>query len=793
VVALTLVLASAGALARTNMAYGATAGSTCQPASASLATVLAGAFSAPIGAWQAGDVPQPHPLPDGRVLWLLNDSFVNAAAPSGPITTASTFLHNVAIMQNATCFETLTGPISDGQPTSFLPTGETASSWWWFRGSVIVGAQLRLIVTRQAQTGPIGWGVAFAPSSTWVATYDWRTMRLVSLAPAGDAAVSPVYGFSIADDGIWTYLYGQADELRFPLGSTNNTVARVPHGQLATPPTYWDGSAWQADRTRAVSVSTNGTWNHRMRVVYTGERWLAVAKEDEFFGTVALVLEAPAPEGPWVIVARVPAPARTTDGSTSTYDAMVATAPVGDRIVLSWSNNAFAYEDVAIAPGLYRPSFTELVLPPPTQSSPVCRGAQTGRTATPPVPGAPSTFAATTPTRLVDTRLSQTGLPAPETVTVVDVTAAVGSPPAPVAPTAPPTPALGPIVAAVVNVTMTGTAGAGHVTVWPSGAARPLASNVNADRAGATVANLATVSVGADGKLALASNIATHLVVDLLGVYRAAVPPTPPAASTATTTATAPLAAGRFHALAPARLIDTRDGGASRLAPGSVLVVPVRGAGGVPVSGVGAVALTVTGTDAVADGFLTAWGSGDLPLVSSLNLTKGGTRANQVIVPLAPDGSVRIFTQQSAHLIVDVDGWFTDSSAPAGLDGRFVPVSPVRLIDSRAAVGRPAGSCTAAVGMPAEAIKLGATAAAINVTTDATTRPGFLTVWPAGVSQPLASNQNADAAEETRPVHALVAVGTGASFDVYQQHGGNLIIDLAGWFTGPDATPPTKA
>ena len=750
--------------------------------------MLASAFSAPIGAWQAGDVPQPHQLPDGRVLWLLNDSFVNATAPNGPITTASTFLHNVAIIQNGTCFETITGPSIGGQPTSFLSTGETATGWWWFRGGVIVGGQLVLIVTRQTQTGPIGWTVAFAPSSTWVATYDWRTMRLVSLTPAGDPAVSPVYGFTVADDGVWTYLYGQADELRFPLGSTINTVARVPHGQLTAVPNYWDGSAWQADRARAVSVSTNGKWNHRMRVVFTGERWLAVAKEDEFFGTDALVLEAPAAEGPWVLVARVPAPARTTDGSTSTYDAMVAMAPIGDRIVLSWSNNAFAHDDVAAAPSVYRPSFSELALPPPAQSNPVCRGEQVGRTATPTAtatataPVVPSTYVATAPTRLVDTRLGQGGLPAAETVTVVDVASAAAAPSLPT-----PAAALGPIVAAVVNVTMTGTAGAGHVTVWPSGAARPLASNVNADRAGETVANLATVAVGADGKLALASNIATHLVVDLLGVYRAPAAPTiaaPPGP-------TAPVAAGRFRALTPERLVDTRDGGASRPAAGSVLVVPVRGVGGVPTSGAGAVALTVTGTDAVADGFVTAWGSGDLPLVSSLNVTKGGTRANQVIVPLAPDGSVRIFTQQSAHVIVDVAGWFTDASAPAGFDGRFVSVDPARLVDSRAAVGRPAGSCVAAVVMSADTIKLGAVAAAINVTTDATTRAGFLTVWPAGANQPLASNQNADAADETRPVHALVALGAGGAFEVYQQHGGHLIIDLAGWFTGPLPLPRT--
>src|SRR5690348_11370836 len=39
-------------------------------------------FGRALGMWQAGDVPHRYPLPDGRVLWLLNDSFLSPVDPA---------------------------------------------------------------------------------------------------------------------------------------------------------------------------------------------------------------------------------------------------------------------------------------------------------------------------------------------------------------------------------------------------------------------------------------------------------------------------------------------------------------------------------------------------------------------------------------------------------------------------------------------------------------------------------------------------------------------------------------
>jgi uncharacterized protein YkwD len=90
--------------------------------------------------------------------------------------------------------------------------------------------------------------------------------------------------------------------------------------------------------------------------------------------------------------------------------------------------------------------------------------------------------------------------------------------------------------AVTLNVTSTGSVGAGFATVYPCGAPRPDTSNINF-AAGSTVANAVTSKVGADGTVCIYTDAATHLIVDVNGYF--------------------PRSAD-FGALVPARLLDTR-------------------------------------------------------------------------------------------------------------------------------------------------------------------------------------------------------------------------------------------
>lgn len=121
-----------------------------------------------------------------------------------------------------------------------------------------------------------------------------------------------------------------------------------------------------------------------------------------------------------------------------------------------------------------------------------------------------------------------------------------------------------------------------------------------------------------------------------------------------------------FVAVTPFRVVDTRSGG---VRVGSVdgsagpLRVKVAGAGGVPGVGVDAVSLNVTvvegGLPIVGGGFVTVDGcSSPRPNASNLNFGQGQTVPNAVITPVSASGEVCIYVYGTAHIIVDINGYF---------------------------------------------------------------------------------------------------------------------------------------
>jgi hypothetical protein len=309
------------------------------------------------------------------------------------------------------------------------------------------------------------------------------------------------------------------------------------------------------------------------------------------------------------------------------------------------------------------------------------------------------------------------------------------------------------------------------VSVYPSGTQRPTVSSLNLET-GQTAANLVTVRVGANGMVTVFSSGGTHLVVDIAGYY------TPSPAS----------ADGRLRTAVPQRILDTREGlGAplATLAAGAQIDLQVLGRGPVPVAGVSAVVLNITADQASADGFVTVWPTGrERPVVSNLNVVAGETRANLVVVPVGADGMVSLFTLGGADLIADVAGWFTDNTGPVDDAGLFVPVNPVRMLDTRNEPTAPTAagsSLTRLIGSTTVVPPGAAIAVAVDLTVTESSGAGFVTAWPAFTDRPLVSNLNTVRSGQTAPNAAIVPLVLDA-VDVYMQSGGHLIIDVAGWY-----------
>ena len=123
------------------------------------------------------------------------------------------------------------------------------------------------------------------------------------------------------------------------------------------------------------------------------------------------------------------------------------------------------------------------------------------------------TFNGVTPVRILDTRVGTGGFHAPLGAgqSLALQVAGFGGVPTMTDQIAP--------TAAVINVTVTDTTSQSYLTVYPSGSALPLASDLNWP-AGATVPNLALVKLGADGKIIIYNGYGTvDVIVDVVGWY----------------------------------------------------------------------------------------------------------------------------------------------------------------------------------------------------------------------------------------------------------------------------------
>ncbi len=263
-------------------------------------------------------------------------------------------------------------------------------------------------------------------------------------------------------------------------------------------------------------------------------------------------------------------------------------------------------------------------------------------------------------------------------------------------------------------------------------------------------------------------------------------------ASAASAPAT-PSAGDAFHALTPARILDSRPG------PGNVggyttpwgsgvsRNVTVGGAGGVPANA-DAVVLNVTETGATGSSYLSIWPAGAArPTASSLNFTPGETIPNQVTVKLGASGQVSIFNASgNADVIVDVTGYYDTNTG----DG-FTSVTPARVLDSRPGPGNVGGFSTpwgaglsrdlvvgGVGGVPADA-----DAVVLNVTVTNTTAGSYLAIWPQGAARPTVSSLNWVTGETIPNAVTVKLNAANGKISLYNLAGNaDVIVDVAGYF-----------
>src|ERR1035437_6505138 len=390
---------------------------------------------------------------------------------------------------------------------------------------------------------------------------------------------------------------------------------------------------------------------------------------------------------------------------------------------------------------------------------------------------APTTYHALTPSRILDTR-SGMGLSGSLSSHVARTFQVTGQGNVPTNATA-----------VTGNLTATGPSSLGYLYIGPFASNDPTSSTLNFSL-GDDRANGVTVALGGTGTLSVTYAASTlgptaQVIFDVTGYF------------------TPDMSGATYHALTPARILDSRDGYwiglAGAFSSHVARTFGVAGRGGVP-SNATAVTGNLTVTQQTSLGYLYMGPSAmNNPTSSTLNFPLGDDRANGVTVALGAGGTLSVtyvaVPGATAQVVLDVTGYFTADTSGA----RYVPLAPTRLLDSRDGywIGL-AGASSSHVartftvsghgGVPSNA-----TAVTGNLTVTGQTSLGYLYVGPNAMNNPTSSTLNFPLGDD-RANAVTVALGAGGTLSVtYVAVPGataQVVFDVTGYFT-PDTSGAT--
>ena len=275
-----------------------------------------------------------------------------------------------------------------------------------------------------------------------------------------------------------------------------------------------------------------------------------------------------------------------------------------------------------------------------------------------------------------------------------------------------------------------------------------------------------------------------------------------------------------YHAISPARVLDTRPTGGEhtnigltgKFTAGTVRtfgVAGVRYVGGGTAPAIPAAATAVTSNLTVVNETaagvvalgptMTATGS-----VTTINFTKGDIRANNVTMGLGPNGTLSaVFRSSTAgattELIFDITGYFTSNSSGT----TYHAVTPGRVLDSRPTtaahknigltgkfanrvVRNFAVGGVKAIGWSAALVPAGARAVTGNVTITNATSAGYLALGPTMTNTPTTSTINVVAGSNRANGVTVSLSGSGRLGAIWCGKTGSsadVVFDVTGYFT----------
>ncbi len=224
------------------------AGLTTTAVTTTEATYFDSVFTRYGGGWTGGDAAVSYKLPDGRVLWLFGDSFLDTVYPNRTRPRVS-FIHNTMVTTDAVGgnFKTYYG----GTQQSPLPYFKTTSKqYYWPAMAFMDEAKTKVYVFMDKVKTLTGGTGGFEVTGVDVGILNYPDLTIQKIVKFSTGYVINWAGASLEDEDGYIYIYG-------PESTTYNKyihVARTPKNNPLSSVTYYNGTNWVGDSSKSVRL-----------------------------------------------------------------------------------------------------------------------------------------------------------------------------------------------------------------------------------------------------------------------------------------------------------------------------------------------------------------------------------------------------------------------------------------------------------------------------------------------------------------------------------------------------------
>ena len=317
--------------------------------------------------WTGGDGTESVALPDGRDLWLFDDSFLGTVTDGLRKRAKTPYIHNAFVVEShGALTTTLYTPGNPHQKSKMLrkpsayvnPDPSDPFDFGYFPGPAVVNGNsvqvLMELVAFKKIRHQINNIVYFGD---YLGVFSLPSLALVHVSPVPASSIEWTDG--TLSDGGFTYIYGT--------GSGHVYAARVSGTDLSATWTYYTGHSWTTDASQAVSIENAGRRSHLSVSKVSGSFGTGYAFVTDFTNVVAAFGCSPVgPFGSAYTIYTPPEPSTYPHSyGVITYNAHAhpELSPASNTLVVSYDVNPAVPGGLGLPDAsIYRPRFIDVTL-----------------------------------------------------------------------------------------------------------------------------------------------------------------------------------------------------------------------------------------------------------------------------------------------------------------------------------------------------------------------------------------------------------------------------------------------